>query len=1040
MGAVNTTGSIYSSSHISLENIDPLFNSDTPIYLVVDAMKHDNADFDVDVTLAAPVSNFWKSYPENGKTHVEIRTKIDTDDNIVRTVTCTCASGRVYTNIFTKNNSMEYTGRYSDTVPAEELYYNDIKTLVSYAVNPSLYRDDRTTHFDALMSAVYGVDVNTSKSYTDITLGANGIKPHELITSGRLFEFIWWLLEKGVAISDLDTTMSSTIPILSTNDKIALFSNALDVRFSVYELFLTLCSKYGLITGHTPSLPMYNIGNITPDIVVAAYIASTQWKYTGWTCVDESCVNMAERCNSCIDINSAEELYQWNTNGMYNVVTYSLYDTIEGAVTNEHLDIIIGNGSINTKQIPFNCPDAVISLNNIINQYNTIGISYGDLAFRPIEKSVVKFIIHKKSYAGKGDIKDIITARCVHFIGDTDINYCDTVTANLIFDTNDGFLSCETNGTNIDGVVSTESDIDKYLGAFTTETITLGTPDNTSSNIKSAYTYYWFNFGDRPYIHNGDIGAKIVDLNIYGNSVEGSSGKITDTYVRVVTSNANIITNQTDHIVSAPYINPLNNSITEFSEDVDTHCINTRTDEYIAVPRVDGDTNTSFKLLARVETVEDPDKTKAHFAILTLPSAIDDMHDVIPCPFDNSRESCDIVMDITIEPYVKYIYLAYDSNVITKVKSVCIVPATESFVESRYTRVDGGISLRSIPVLTDEGAYDVRYKDKLTKNGDGSWVVEKRILPSKIHVKSIIGNKDDGDTVKAVFVNDAMVDVKCDIASSDPDSGKYIFYLGNISAVSEYGNANIEYGVMPIYIFDAKDTPASVARITSRIADIAHLPVGTSIADTEIDDYIIDIPMVMRGTECVPAGIGYIVDTDGNYVNTSGFTASVVDSPEMGYDVRGNRVAEGYGANIAVACSLTANVTDPVEAFIAKLESKPIDFRFAPIYKYNEDGSLSAPYPVTKMTETGYTTSIEEIPLEVPIDAVLQSQYNNLCAYRNGYMGLVIFDANAYLEAKYIVKPLSSGGTAFNAKFMTMDEYEALESEDPNITYFIYEN
>ena len=88
MGAVNTANSLYSNSHISLESINPLFDANTPIYLVVDEMKLDNADYDIDVTLSAPVSNFWKSYPENGKTHVEIRTKIDNDDKIVRTVTC----------------------------------------------------------------------------------------------------------------------------------------------------------------------------------------------------------------------------------------------------------------------------------------------------------------------------------------------------------------------------------------------------------------------------------------------------------------------------------------------------------------------------------------------------------------------------------------------------------------------------------------------------------------------------------------------------------------------------------------------------------------------------------------------------------------------------------------------------------------------------------------------------------------------------------------------------------------------------------------
>jgi hypothetical protein len=1009
MGAVNTASSSYSNSHISLESINPLFDANTPIYLVVDEMKFDNADYDIDVTLFAPVSNFWKSYPENGKTHVEIRTKIDNDDNVVRTVTCTCASGRIYTNVFTKNGTPVYGGWYDETTePSEELFYSDIEKLVSYAVDPTKYRDNRTTHIDALLSTVYGVDV----SDLDITTSVNGVTPRELITSGRLFDFIWWLLDKGVkmpsAEQGVDDAMSKPIPILNMENKIKLFSSALDVRFSVYELFLTLCTNYSLINGYTPSIDMYSVMSITPGDVVAAYIASRQWKYTGWSCIDESTIFMAERCSSCDSIENGDT-YSWNTNGMYNTVSYTIYDTIDGAVTNVHLDRVVTNGCVNTKLIPFVCPETVVSLKNTAKHYENIGIDYGDLLFRPIDKSKLKIIITKKPYSDKSDIKDIIVSDNVHFIGDTNIDSYDSVVANIIFDTDRGVMVCETTGTNTIGAMINTSAIDKYLGAFTTESITLGTPDNTYT-ATNGFTYYWGSFGDNPYTLNDDIGVKLADLNIYGNSSQVGEGTIYNAFVRVITSNDNIITNQLESIRSdTTYYGPIINQAMRYAEDTDDYCINRITENYIPMAREDGDENTAYRLLVRVETVDNPDKSKARLAVLTLPGTKDpdrpQYHDVIPCPFSTDMMSCDIMMDITIGTHVKYIYLAYDGNVITKIKSACIVPANHNFIESRYNRTDDGVSLASIPVITDSGETDVRYKDKLKRNGDGVWVVEKRVLISKIHVKPISGYDAYGYTNKAIFVNDAMMNVKCDIASSDPTTGKYVFYIGKMYETPEYGTDITAIGDIPIYILNAKSAPTDDARITSENATVKYIPVGTSVADIEVDDYVIDIPMGTLGTECVPANISYIVTSVGGYINTIPFTATTIDSAEFGYDIRGNRVVDCYGANIVVVCQLAANTTDPVGAFITKLESKPIDFRFAPIFGYNDNGGIVSPYPVTQICEEGYVTTVENISLEVPLNSSLQNQYNSLRSYKNGYLGLILFHTNAYLEAKYVISP-----------------------------------
>lgn len=1005
MGAVNTASSSYSNSHISLESINPLFDVNTPIYLVVDEMKFDNADYDIDVTLSAPVSNFWKSYPENGKTHVEIRTKIDNDDNVVRTVTCTCASGRIYTNVFTKNGTPVYGGWYDETTePSEELFYSDIEKLVSYTLNPTKYRYNRSEHINALLSTVYGVDV----SDLDVTTSVNGVTPRELITSGRLFDFIWWLLDKGVkmpsAEQGIDDAMSRPVPILNMENKIKLFSSALDVRFSVYEMFLILCNSYNLINGYTTDITMYPTISITPGDVVAAYIASRQWNYTGWSCIDESTICMAERCSSCDSIDTADT-YSWNTNGMYNTVSYTIYDTIDGAITNMHLDRVVTNGCINTKLIPFVCPEAIINLKTIAKCYENIGIKYGNLLFRPIEKSKLKIIITKKPYSDKSDIKDIIVSDNIHFIGDTNIDGYDNVVANIIFDTDRGVMVCETTGTNTISTTINTSVIDKYLGAFATKSIALGTSDNTYTG-SNAFTYYWGCFGDSSYTINDDIGVKLADLNIYGNSSQSDGGAIYNAYVRVTTSNDNIITNQLDSILSdTEYHGPFGNQM--YAEDTDDYCINRITENYIPIPREDGDDNTAYKLLVRVETVDNPDKSKARLAILTLPGTTNpdrpEYHDVIPCPFSTDMMSCDIMMDITIGTHVKYIYLAYDGNVITKIKSACIVPASHSFIESRYNRTDDGVSLASIPVLTDSGETDVRYKDKLKRNGDGAWVVERRVLASKIHVKSISGYDAYGYTDKAVFVNDAIMNVKCDIASSDPATGKYVFYIGKMYATPEDGTDTTAIGDTPIYILNAKSAPTDDARIMSENATVKYIPVGTSVADIEVDDYVIDIPMATFGTDCVPASISYIVDADGAYIDTLPFTSNVVDSAELGYDIHGNRATEYYGANIAVVCQLTANIPDPVAEFITKLESNPIDFRFAPFFGYNDDGSTVSPYPVTQICEEGYMTTVENISLEVPLGSSLQNQYNSLRSYKNGYLGLIIFQTNAYLEAKYVI-------------------------------------
>lgn len=1017
MGMVNTGLTRYCNCYRSLTDINPIFDSNTPMYVVIDEMTSDRAEYDIDVKLELPTALFWKSYPENGKTHVVIESTVNTSGEITRTVTCTCESGRIYKNIFTQRPKHVYHDVYRHPTRTVALDYVDY--ITKYAIDSSRGPYElgiSKEYFTDVINTIYNVNFNSSNDYY-IRAGIGDVHPDTLLYDEYILEFASAMYDIGAQLSKDDETPVGVLPTIDLETKIAMMSECYDIKLLPQIMHIYMYEKAYIPENTDHVLRQYMVDDVlryTIADVVAVYRMSRKWEYSGWQCISE---NANITCGETSD----DIVGSWTCSGVFSVLNcatcksdesdYSL--TATSYATSKTARV---GGSINSSKINAGILEMQEALLNVFNfskyYFNN------NLKFAPIGYAKRNLIIKKAPTSSPMTIIDLLNMdRDFYSDGTlyytepyyvftnvdaiTDISACDTVNIEIVYNGNTRtFDIIPIIVKDMHAEPTTQvSDIDRSL--YSSMPIVSLNGDNLDKYGISIRT-------PNAFISSENKCAPINKLVVYGNSVETKpiSGLKTSTNRSTISaSSVEIYTSSSNMIPSGIF-----NNLSELSDDggvIFNGAVSKTTfsSESILIPV--NDDVTSYTVTAHV--IDDNMDITPTVTIFTY----DDNHALVN-KYVFTSDSGYIFEDFNVDGATSFKMMV--TNVDMNTLCVCRSFDKHSMRDNQLT---DGASYIGVDI---GGLYSIGdHRDTLRKV-DGTWVIDRSVFGNKLYVHRT--SDTSSKFYNKLFINDVMCDCVYDIDASSPDDGVYVFHI--VDFIIGGGTTGSGNGVL--YLRSNS--------IMSKTVEIADIPSGASVADgatafTAVDEYALSVPEGVTGISYIPG----VTTSEGTRCS---FITSAVTQNYPETDVYGNNPR--IPNILTVACKLTPRASTPREDFIEKLRSQPIEFYTVPHrYYYNTFDCEGMYYPITSYISGAKI--IDVMPRYEVLPKHKQDKLDDMSVYPDGcitILGKIYgYELEYVTNSRTEIEKLNDdlGGLRFVR--ITESEYNTIAEKDQNTVYFI---
>lgn len=1016
MGIVNTGITKYCNCYRTLESINPLFNADTPIYLVVDEMKMDKAEYDVDVTLTAPVAYFWKSYPENGKTHVEITTTTNSEGKYIRTVKCTCESGRVYINTFKLRDDHIYRESYNtyDTATYRDrgLYMDSVEYIYKHAVDPKIKHIDlgiTRTYLDDIFDFVYMAESNYGNKFD--FRGTSLIEPYQLITQDYIFEYARCLCLDNAAASSTDPTILS-IPTLTLDQKITLLSTCGDVRSIPYLMLNNLYSDNKFFDSWTS---IYDDGYNIYDVVLV-YELTRKWDYSGWVCSHDIDVDVHTPINPD-ETDIAENT--WVKRGVLCVNAVDTYGSnIRENITNEknRYDVHYSSENLAFKSGLHDHDNVDIGITPMVDIIEEIkdlstNLSCKMIPFKPIPTAKKRVIVHKAICGGINTVYDLIRhipSRFVKIIGDINIAEFDMVALDITYDGETNIFTIESNAiSNIATCGVTKCINDKtLLTGMPTEKITSAEEyPATHSNP----TYIPFN----AFLDSHGMPATVANIKISGRTVEEmpDGDKTTANPSTLISSTPTLYTSNHNLLTFATY-----EHYTYLHEDGTTSALSEDgtgdirwTSNMIQIP--DNGDSVRYRLYIPSANTNEVlsgtlclyDENKNFISYTSLHTIVDTI----------STNRIDVEINCAGAAYVRFMVLNADMS-------------TASFhIYDRDAEPGDGASVNFGTTLMSMVGSSVR--DTIC-NIDGTWCVDKRILKTKLYIASAYSSST-GIYRDVMYLGNTLCTYVYDRDASTPSAGIYVFHIGTSVAQHTTDGTWYSYGILP--------THSSYLMCPTAITTL-NIPSGSEVnaGATPISDVV---------------EYAIFVDTEKDSI-----TYTIENNKkEIAINCKREKLREldtfdRYGIHSPIPQTVTIAMrgeidsTDPRKMFKNKIAEAPIEFYYvAPFFFYENLGCMAS-YTMISSNSSSDHYVMDYIKRYIPLSYDVQSQLNNLPIYPGGIIDVKFdtevackYEIEYYVDNSVKMTELENkfGGLSFVK--LTQEEYDNITFPDPNTVYFI---
>lgn len=944
MGTVNTGLTRFSATYRTIESIHPSFNADTPLYLVVDAMVMDRAEYDVDVRLGdnssgelvdKDVSVMWKSYPENGRLHVSIDTSYD-NDKVIRTVKCITEYGRIYTKKFTKrlNDTTYYNGRYSNV---EGIALDSLSVIAKVISNPQT------------MLTELGIDAGYyGKIFSNTGLYERDI-PY-ILNNDLIMDFAWSLIYNKAPwnVESLNNNVIyPPIPELDMDTKINIFSKCYDIESLANVLFLHL---YGYTTEYSTNMAsicnigklevvprtgeMKDVEDMTLYDVIAIYLASHKWKSDGWI------YNYNDESNCCnpfdCDLNNFNAGLYYKTNASCKEISnFAKRDDVL-YFTDFNIDKMVYPIS-NTNPVAINV-DNINKVFNTIKEYSKLHIPT-----EPVISSIVRqYHIEKYAYAGLDNIHELFDTCNMAVRGDVNISEFDSIICDMHI--RDDYSWCmDISGTmpvltaDECTIITNTPDIKTFIG-LPTKTVNY-TPGLTSIQTHDAF------------INIDNTCAPIYGLSINGKSIEQNSvTKNPDNPVEVKEAFSN----------GYIQLESVNDALYDVNNKYDN-------DDIIELPGYES----YYITMGSIYRGQSIDNTKSDL-MLTLTFYTDGNDDVVKiysdhiengnrCIAETSEFSGGrICIKLNVPSDFKWVNIIKSFSV-----DITITPNENDYRYMSRKTINIPISepLRSLYIPSiDKTICDRLYRE------NGYWKIMRNIMKYNLCVKNVKYSYTT-DAEKTIFVNDLCVNWVYDESASR--NGKYIYHLSG-------------YGIDGVINENDNDTISTIVinypDIMCPFMIVQEIPYGVTSNIPLPDSYAISI------TKADSMEYDY---TDNKHYGTN--FKFVNNNNLIDCDIYGN----SYGTNgIINLCIVDSSSSTPEEILFNFIENYNIYFygvipyiktRRNQLMPNVDNDRLISNYPCAWGTET-YAMINREVYIYADeiLDAKTQKLLNTL-PIQNGY-------------------------------------------------------
>lgn len=1019
MGMVNTGLTRYCNCYRTLEDINPIFDSNTPMYVVIDEMTMDKAEYDIDVTLELPSALFWKSYPENGKTHVTIESSVGVNGEIVRTVTCKCESGRMYKNIFTKRLKHRYHDVYRVSDKTAALDYIDY--ITKYAIDSSRGAHElgiSKEYFTDIINSVYNVKYSASNNYY-IRNGANGITPDALLYDEYILEFASALYDIGAHVSKDDDTPIGVLPTIDLETKIALLSECIDIKTLPQIMHIYMYSKKFIPDSTDTVLRHYVVDGLlkyTIADVVAVYRMSRRWNYSGWQCVSD----IAQ--TTCAETRDGN-IKSWADSGMFSVISCatsvsdeSIYSLTATSYATEKTARV--GGTMNSSKINagiLEIQEALLDIYRFSKTYFN-----NNLQFSPIGYAKRNLIIKKAPTATPMTVVDILDMNknlytdgglfstepyYVFTNVDTsvDISACDTVNVEIVFDGT-------TQTINITPIIAKDmyaepttkvTDTDRAL--YSSMPITTLSGDNLDIKEISLRT-------PNAFVSSENKCAPISDIVIYGNSIETRprSGLKTSTNRSTISSSTvEIYTSSVNLIPTGAF-----NSISELGEDggvifngvaSDT----TFTSDSIIIPKSD---NVSTYIVTAHVANDNMDLTPS-ITICTY----GDNHMLVN-RYVYTSDTGFISEEFNVDGATSFKLMVTNVNMNT----LCVCRTTDSHTLRENQLSDPGQYI-GVEIGT---LYSIGDHRDTFRKVNGTWTIDRSVFENKLYVHST--SDTSNIWYNRLFINDMVCDYVYDIDASTPDSGVYVFHI--VDYIVNGGTIGSGNGVLNLRSNAAM----------SRTVEVADIPCGSDIINNgatafiDVDEYAISIPDGVIGVSYTQ-GVTVHEGTNCSFKRSSTTSTSYPHSDIYGNSPKTPNI-------LTVACKLSPRTSTPCDDFVEKLRSTPITFYTVPHrYYYNKFNCEGMYYPISSYNDD--TKIVDVMPRYEVLPKYKQDKLDDMSVYPDGCIVIIGriygYDIEYIVNTRDAVSELTDNLGGLKFVKMTESEYNDLAEKDQNTVYLI---
>jgi hypothetical protein len=1078
MGVVNSPSQLNMfNSHRTLESINPNFTYETPIYSVVNAMKYDNAEYTIYVEsvgrtdlyfgLEDNINAFWMAYPESGTCRIKITTYYNGDNKKVRVVECKCESGRTYVNTFTQKNGMVYDGQYK-SIPrygrpvvggrfdGDIITLEDIEYLVNYAHDPSkIYEcidfdsgDGLTenpniksaNHRDLVLTTIYGVGEN-DVNHADIVDGmspasvsVNGIKPSELISKGYILDMAWALAEYGSVKTFGDTSLGDILNKWNDVELAKVFSHALDIRTLPYvmldALYIHKNSDTFMLSNWLYGMTDKGIFDAHKYIdlydIIAIYIGSTQWDYTGWE-YNGNALPIDGITPIFADPSNKTSIQSDNGVNMYDVRRYFMYRPDADKTSLATTCSTVNPNTYRYGRIKnigtINCVDILRKWNTHVLYTELKKFCLTDIPFAPIKRAETVCYIDRIPYGGMGNIYDILIniPEYVNISGNINFDEYSKVKIKFMIEA-DGSTVIDVEGYSNDTAMDDSLEALKYSALSIcgfkdkAESIMIDKMwDNVLSEDKES-TDYIENTAIKSDIINIPATAldeaPIRELEISGTSIY-EDGKITSTTPQLTIMNCGLYIpqdkwkNSDDIIVNEDILSPYSEDCyILYHAEVDNIHANSDNSNYPTY---------SLKILYH-------DGSTTHELIDIAETPITHLEYNMP----NSEDT----MLTSISGLDGYFVLPQDAKkVIVKckninLKSINFTTHTENTPISHVNTVQcydaKSDTITELPTLRGINSIS----DKIVKR-DNVWVNEINIHDCKIHAKKYHKASGTKYVDYSLFVNDRLATIILDKDASTGNTG--VFHIGIDSnplaytTTANYATCRALTGIINVANRDIKSTNIITDKVIPCGEEVTNGESTVSLNPGEIAVYL-HPPIDKAGAYSSPLS-QYIVLGDefiGEGCSFNKYDDGVIPNGSKGaslYDKYGNISSEQckYVITIAINFKNGSVISDYSPMFdnaveidgddmryniLRYLESNPIIFQYIPQFSYYNGIGYASHYPIS--TANGVLDDF--IIRDKPLSPAIQDKLNGIKVYSGG--ALVVTDKNrvgATMKAKYIL-------------------------------------